>query len=117
MNISPEKMLGFTFNTGMAYYFGKKTATAGYDFKYGNYFYLHVMPGLLFNPRSNANVSLLAGPSLGIYKNSADWGFTAIVNGNYYLTKNICVGPGLGYKKHADTDALWNVFVRASLTF
>lgn len=117
MNVSPKKIIGFTLNAGADYYFGKKTETAGYDFNYSNYFYLYVMPGLLFNPFSNGNISLLAGPSMGVYKNNVDWGFTAAVNGNYYLTKNISVGPGISYKKHTETDALWSVFVRGSFAF
>jgi hypothetical protein len=115
--ISTRKMAGFTFNTGADYFLGKKIKVAGYDFRYGGYVYLHVMPGVLFNPWANANIAFTAGPTLGIYKGNADAGFGVNLFGAYFFKKNISIGPGITYKKHSKADALWSGSVRVSYGF
>lgn len=116
-NISSSKLIGLTFNTGADYYFGKKIKPAGYDFRYGGYLYFHAAAGILVNPWPNANISLAAGPTIGIYEGNADTGLGAILSGSYFITKNISVGPGITCKKHARADALWTGTIRASYIF
>lgn len=116
-NVSPSKRIGFTANGGADYYFGKKVKTAGYDFRYGGYIYLHALAGLLVNPWPDGNISLVGGPTRGIYEGNADTGFGVNLFGSFYLKNNIAIGPGIMYKKHAGTDALWTGAVRASYTF
>lgn len=117
VNASPHTLIGFTFNAGGDYYFGKKVTTAGHNFHYGGYIYSYIMPGLLLNPWANGNISLTAGPTMGIYKGNSDFGFGVNFFGSYYLTKNISIGPGITYKKHAEADALWTGTIRASYSF
>jgi hypothetical protein len=116
-NISPSKLIGLTFNAGTGYYFGKKITTAGYDFNYGGYIYFHALAGMLVNPWPNGNIALTAGPGLGIYKGNTDLGMGVNLFGAYFLKKNIAIGPGLTYKKHPHTDALWTGAIRASYIF
>ena len=116
-NVSPAKLIGFTVNGGINYYVGKKITTAGYGFHYGGYINLHAMPGLLFNPVKNGNLSLTAGPALDIYKASANAGIGITLLANYYISKNIAIGPGVIYRKHTNTDALWSATIRASYIF
>jgi hypothetical protein len=112
-----KKTPGFMLNGGADYYFAKKISTAGYPFTYGGYLYLHVMPGLIVNPWQNGNISLNAGPSIGLYKGNADWGLNTTIIGNYFLSDKISIGPGISYKKHAQNYALWSGIVRVSFVF
>ena len=116
-NISPVKLIGFIVNGGISYYAGKKITTAGYDFRYGGYINLYAMPGIVYNPVKNGNVSLTAGPALNIYKGNATAGIGINLFTNYYISKNIALGPGIIYKKHTNTNALWAVAIRASYIF
>ena len=116
-NISPGRFIGFIVNGGINYYAGKRITTAGYNFRYGGYINLYAMPGIIYNPLKNGNISLTAGPALNIYKASATAGIGINLLGNYFISKNIAIGPGIIYKKHTNTDALWAVAIRASYIF
>lgn len=116
-NISPGKFIGFIVYGGIHYYAGKRITTAGYDFRYGGYINLYAMPGIICNPLKNGNLSLTAGPAFNIYKASATAGIDINLLGNYFLSKNIAIGPGIIYKKHTNTDALWAGTIRASYIF
>lgn len=116
-NISSKKTVGFVVNSGINYYTGKKITTAGYDFRYGEYLNLYAMPGIIYNPLKNANVALTAGPSLNIYKGSANAGIGINLFSNYFVSENIAIGPGIIYKKHTNTDALWAAAIRALYIF
>lgn len=116
-NISPRRLIGFIVNGGINYYTGKRIKTAGYDFRYAGYINLYAMPGIIYNPLKNGNISLTAGPALNIYKGSANAGIGINFCGNYFVSRNIAIGPGIIYKKHTKTDALWAVAIRASYIF
>ncbi len=116
-NVSPAKSIGFIVNGGVNYYYGKKITTAGYDFRYGGYLNLYAMPGIIYNPLKNANVALTAGPSLNIYKGSANAGIGINLFSNYFLSEKIALGPGIIYKKHTNTNALWAAAIRALYIF
>jgi hypothetical protein len=116
-NISPGRLIGFIVNGGINYYTGKRIKTAGYDFHYGGYLNLYTMPGIICNPVKNGNISLTAGPVLNIYKGSATAGIGINLLVNYFVSKNIAIGPGVIYKKHTNTDALWAGTIRASYIF
>lgn len=116
-NISPGTSIGFIVNGGINYYAGKKITTAGYAFRYGGYINLYAMPGIICNPLKNGNISLTAGPTLNIYKAGATAGIGINLSGNYFLSENIAIGPGIIYKKHTNTDALWAGTIRASYIF
>ena len=116
-NISPRRLIGFIVNGGINYYTGKRIKTAGYDFRYGGYLNLYTMPGIIYNPVKNGNISLTAGPALNIYKGSANAGIGINLLSNYFVSKNIAIGPGIIYKKHTNTDALWAGTIRASYIF
>ena len=116
-NIPLTKPIGFIVNGGINYYTGKKITTAGYGFRYGGYINLYAMPGIVYNTLQNGNVALTAGPALNIYKGSVNAGIGVNLFSNYFVSENIAIGPGIIYKKHTDTNALWAVAVRASYIF
>jgi hypothetical protein len=113
-NISSSKLIGFTFNAGGDYYFGRSIKTAGSPFQYGGYIYTYLLAGIISNPRPKLNLSLTAGPTLGIYKGNTDMGAGVNLFGNYSIEKNLSIGPGVTYKKHPDADALWTGTIRLS---
>lgn len=116
-NVTPSRLIGFTFTAGADYYLGKKISPAGYSFRYGGYLHLHAFAGVMVNACPNGNIVLAAGPAAGIYKGSSDMGIGASLFGNYFLDKNISIGPGITYKKYAQTDALWAGVFRVSYSF
>ncbi|MEI9944581.1 MAG: hypothetical protein WDN26_10225 [Chitinophagaceae bacterium] len=116
-NVSPSKFLGFILNAGANYYFAKKISSAGYDFRYGGYFYPYIMPGIIVNPSATGNITLNTGPAMEIYKGNSNFGFGVNLFGSYFLTENISFGPGITYKKHEETDALWALAFRISYSF
>ena len=116
-DISPRKSIGFIINGGINYYLGKKITTAGYDFRYGGYLNLYAMPGIIYSPVKNGNINLAAGPALNIYKGGATAGIGISFLSNYFITENIAIGPGIIYRKHLNTDALWAATIRVSYIF
>ena len=116
-NISTSKLIGFTFNAGADYYFGRRIKTAGYPFQYGGYIYSFLLVGLITNPQPDLNLTLTAGPTLGIYKGNSDMGIGVNLFGSYYFRKNLSIGPGITFKKHPDADALWTGTVRIGYVF
>ena len=115
--ISPDKPIGFILHGGINYYLGKKINTIGYDFLYGGYLNLYAMPGIIYNPVKNGNISLTAGPALNLYKGSANAGIGINFLTNYFISENISIGPGAILKKHKNSDALWALSLRVSYVF
>ena len=113
----PKKLIGFTANGGIDYYFGRKEVVAGYDYRYGGYIYLHAFGGIIYNPCKKGNITLTAGPTTGIYKGNADAGFGINLNGSYYFTDRIAFTPGVMYMKHDKTNALWAASFKATYIF
>jgi hypothetical protein len=111
------KPIGYIINTGADYFIGKRTTTAGYDSRYGNYFYLYTMPGIICNPIKKGNISLTAGPALRIYKGNANGGISVGIFGNYWVAKNIAIGSVTIYRKHLKENALWSAAIRVSYAF
>lgn len=113
-SVNARKIIGFTAQAGFDYYIGRKETTAGYSFRYNNYLYAHVMPGIICNPSSKTNITLLAGPALGIYKESSSLAFGVSLSGAYHFNNRMSVGPVALYRKHAEVDALWAAGLRLS---
>jgi hypothetical protein len=113
----PKKLIELTANGGIAYYFGKKEMVAGYDYRYGGYLYLHAFAGAIYNPCKKGNITLTTGPSLGIYKGSADVGFGIKVGGSYSITDKIALRPEIIFLKHHEAAPLWVVAMRAVYSF
>ncbi|MEI9908454.1 MAG: hypothetical protein WDO71_01540 [Bacteroidota bacterium] len=63
------------------------------------------------------NITLTAGPTMGIYKGSADIGFGINLSGSYYVTERIAITPGLMYMKHDKTNALLAASFKATYLF
>lgn len=112
------KLIGIIFNGGGDYYFGKRVSFSGNPFHYDGYIYLYATAGIMTNTGENGNISLAAGPALGIYESNSNMGWTARLFGTYYFKDNIAIGPGVTYKNQdKETNALWTVALRVSYRF
>ncbi len=113
----PAKWIGFTADAGVGYYFGKNETTAGYDYRYSNYFDLHAFGGIIYNPVKKANVAFSAGPIMNLYKGNADFGFGAKWNASYYIKSRLAIRPGVLYSKYKEAAALWSILLHATFNF
>jgi len=111
-SVNARKWIGFTAQAGADYFIGKKETVAGYPFRYGNNLYVQLMPGIICNPTSRSSVILLAGPSLGIYKEASSLSLGVNLSGTYHFTRKIAAGPSFFYRKHGEVDALWTAGVK-----
>lgn len=113
----PNKLIGFTAGGSIDYYFGKKETVAGYGYRYGGYIYLHVFGGAIYNPNKKMNITLTTGPTMGIYKGSADFGFGVNLGGSYYITNTIAIAPAIIFLKHKEAATLWVGAIRGTYSF
>ncbi len=97
------KKFTFTVRSGLRYFIGKQIKPAAYDFRYGNYFSIFSMPGVLYRPVNKAILQFNAGPELNIYKNNLSAGIGVMFSSQFFISKQIAIGPGILYKKVPDT--------------
>lgn len=121
VSINPRKFR-FSYNGGVAYYFGKEETVSGYDYKYPGYFFIHGFVGLLYVPgkvssKRKIDIKLTAGPALGIYNGNTAFNMGAKFEGTYFVTHNIAIGPGIMLMKETKTDAIWSAFLKVSRLF
>jgi hypothetical protein len=109
--------VGFTVNVGADYYFGKKETIGPYNYNYSNYTYLHTYGGIIYNPCNKVNISLTAGPALGIYSGHSQFNFGVDLKGSYYLNKNISITPAISFMKESKSDPLWAMAIQAGFSF
>ena len=110
---APGKLLGFTADAGVDYFFGKKITESGIDFRFKNYWNLHAFGGVIFNEGTNINVRVLTGPTLGIYYGETEFGYGAMLDASYYITEKISLGPMLRFFKNKAANAQWGLGVGA----
>ena len=101
------KKFTFTVRSGLRYFIGKQIKPAAYDFRYGNYFSVYSMPGILYRPVKKAFLQFNAGPELNIYENNPSAGVGVMFSSQFFISRQIAIGPGILYKKKPDTHGLW----------
>lgn len=112
-----RSLFRFALNGGLSYNPGKKTGTAGYEFTYKGYLNVYTMGGVDCKPADPLHLGLFAGPVLSVYHRSSDLGVGINLLSNYYLSPRLSLGPGVIYRKYANTNALWSGTFRASYAF
>lgn len=111
------KQIAFVINGGVHYYFGKNISVSSYEFDFGNFFNIHLMPGLLYRPFKRSVIQLSAGPAANLYKHHLRIGAGVNISGNYYMTKKISIGPAVNLNKFSNTASLLSLGVSASYFF
>lgn len=114
-NVQPRQLIGFTAQAGFDYFFGKNDTLLGHTFKNRNMVYIQVMPGIIYNPAPKAAITLLAGPSLGIYNGASNISFAASLNASYHVGPRIAIGPSVVFRKHENVDTYWTAGLTARL--
>jgi hypothetical protein len=110
-----KKYIGFTANTGVDYYLGKKTVVADHDFKYGGYGYAYLQAGIVTSITKKTGITLTAGPAMGLYKGNTEFGWNATMMVAWHISDSrFLIGPGITVKKQQQTDALWAIAFRTS---
>lgn len=117
INEIPLNSIGFATNIGANYYFGKKEMIGVYPFEYSDYTFLHMHGGIIYNPGKKANISLTAGPALGIYSSHTQFNIGANLKGSYYVNKNIAIAPVITIMKESKSDPLWAMAIQAGFSF
>ena len=113
--ISPQTSpIGFTYNFGAEYLFGKKDS---YDVKYKGYSFMHAFAGFILNAGLNGNIILTAGPSASIYRNSTLLGIGFNFNGNFYLSPKIGISPSLLLYKQSEINNIWIASINGNFSF
>jgi len=116
-NTISSRKPGFIASAGADYYVGKKTTTAGYDFRFGSYLDAYLLGGAVYSFTSKAMMTLSAGPGLDVYKGNSRVGVHMALNGNYFVTGRLAISPGIIYRTHTQENALWSIVLRAGYTF
>ncbi len=109
------KKIVFTYNGGIAYYFGKKEIVSNYPYKYPGYTFIHAFGGLLYNPFKKTGISLTAGPALGIYNGNLQFNMGTKLEASYNVSTSIAIGPGILLIKEPGANALWSLAIRAGI--
>jgi hypothetical protein len=117
MDVKPVKPFGFTANAGVACYFGKKETVSGYPYDYPGYIFIHIYGGAIYNPWRKANISLTAGPALGIYNGHTQFNIGSVLEGSYFIKEKIAISPGIIFMKESGADPLWAASLKATMAF
>jgi hypothetical protein len=111
------KRLAFTYNGGLAYYFGKKETVSGYPYDYPGYFFIHAFGGIVYNPFTDAGIALTGGPAVGIYDGHPRFTIGSKLELSFYTSKKITIGPGIIFMKESGADPLWAASLKATVAF
>jgi len=117
MDVKPVKPFGFIANAGIAYYFGKKETVSGNPYDYPGYIFIHILGGAVYNPWRKANISLMAGPALGIYNGHTQFNIGSVLEGSYFIKEKIAISPGIIMMKESGADPLWAASIKATMAF
>ena len=117
MKKNPSKKIGFTCNAGIAYYFGKEETIVSTTYQYPAYTFLHLYGGAIYNVSKKANISLTAGPALGLYNGTKAFNIGANLDASYYINKRIAITPGILLMKESGADPLWAASLKATILF
>lgn len=111
------KHIAFTYQGGLAYYFGKKETVSGYPYKYPGYFFLHAFAGVLYNPVRKIDLSLTAGPALSIYNGKSRFNIGSKLEGTYSFNNSFAASPGIIVMKENKANPIWAVSLKISYSF
>ena len=117
LEVKPVKPVEFIGEVGAAFYFGKKEKIIDYYYNYPSYIFLHSFAGVMYNPDKKTNISLTAGPALGMYNGNKKFNIGSKLEGCYYLTNKIGITPGIMMMKESGADPLWAASLKATMCF
>jgi hypothetical protein len=117
MKKKPVKLIGFTANAGIDHYFGRNRTVSTYQINYGDFTYLHVYGGAIYNPCKKGNIQLTAGSGAGLIDGIIEFWWGVNLTGSYYINEKIAITPGIIFMKQSIADPLIAGILRASWSF
>lgn len=109
------KKFAFTYNGGVAYYFGKNETVSGYPYQYPGYLFIHAFSGILYNPIKGGGIILTAGPALGIYNGNTQFNIGSKLEASYYISSKIAIGPAILLMKESGANPIWAAELKATM--
>jgi hypothetical protein len=110
------KHLGWNYEGGFNYYFGRRETVSGYNYHYRNYSFLFASAGLIFRIKK-VTAGAYIGPGLGIYYGNKELNLTIHTALSYRLNKEYDLSLGLFSMQEKKADRLWSGCVRVSRYF
>lgn len=117
LQLIPAKLLGFTAEIGVRNFIGKMENIAANEFTYGDYLYMHLFGGVIYNPLRKGNIRLMGGPTLGLYMRDSEFGMGGQLDASYHMGDRISVSPGLYIFKHKQANAQFSVYLKLDYAF
>lgn len=116
-DIYNKKYFSFTYNAGVAYYFGKKETVGSYTYQYPGYFFIHGSGGILYHPVQKTGFVLFGGPGIGIYNGHSrfTWGIKMEIQ--HYFSRKYGIAPGLVWMKESGARPLWSLGLKGIIAF
>lgn len=111
------KKIGFLATASAEYFLGKKATTAGNPFRFGDYWNLAIMPGMIYRAFKYTDLSFAAGPEVTLYRSALELGVEGRFAASYFIQPGFSIGPVIIYKKKQATNPLWSVGVTGSFSF
>jgi hypothetical protein len=115
-NNQPVKF-NFTYNGGVSFFTGKNEKVSGYEYRYPSYLFFHAFAGLSYNLSSTANLSLTAGPGLGLYNKTSSFNLGSTLIGNYFFSDKFGIGTGLLLMKESKANPLLSLMLQGIIVF
>jgi hypothetical protein len=109
------KKFALTYNGGLAYYLGKKETVSSYPYKYPNYLFIHAFGGVLYKLVKKTEITLTAGPGIGIYDGNTRFNLGSQLEISYHINNKWGIGPGIVFMKEKGADPLWSVVLKTTI--
>jgi hypothetical protein len=104
--------IDFTYNSGVSFFTGKNEMVSGYDYTYPSYLFFHAFGGLSCKLADNTELSLTAGPALGLYNKTANFNLGSSLRANYFFNTKFGAGAGLLLMKEKKADPLLSISIQ-----
>lgn len=113
----PKKKFSYVIKSGIDFFRGRKVTVSGYPFKYGGYSLFHFYGGAIYNYKRKANLQLVAGPALSLYKQNLRFNIGSVLSATYFVSKRTGLSPAFGFINEWGAVPLWYGSVKVSRTF
>lgn len=113
----PGSVVGIVAEAGMGYYLGKTESILNEEFRYDNYTTLHLMVGAIYNPVLSTNIKVIAGPTLGLYMGTSEFGLGGKIEIAHYFDSRFCITPGFMLAKHSLAPSLLRLSLGVGYAF
>lgn len=112
-----RKKTGWLTVASLSHYLGKNENNGLVSYRYKGYSVLELNAGAAWYPANKLDLSLRAGPALGIYNKIFRFTLTSTLQGSYKRGPKTVITPGLTLLKETGNDAVWVTSLQLGLVF